>query len=54
MQTEQEAKLVFQYLAIYINENLPKIIQIVPKWVQKLCKIQNEPLNMANDFSICC
>ena len=38
MQTEQEAKLVFQYLAIYINENLPKIIQIVLKWVHNFAK----------------
>ena len=32
-------RLCFQYLAIFSNENLPKRIQIVPNWVEKLQNI---------------
>ena len=37
-QCDQMDKLVFQYLAIYNNENLSKIIQIDPKWVRNFAK----------------
>ena len=33
-------RLCFQYLANYSNENLPKSIQIVPKWVEKFAQNQ--------------
>ena len=39
-QCDQMAKLVFQYLAIYNNENLPKIIEIDPKWVYNFAKYE--------------
>ena len=45
LKCDQMAKLVFQYLAIHNNnENLPKSIQIVPKWVHNFDKYQ-KPLN---------
>ena len=53
-QCDQMAKLVFQYLAIYNNENLPKIIQIVSKWLHNFAKYEMNLKNMAKDFSICC
>ena len=33
-------KLCFKYLAIFINENVPNSIQIVPKWVENF--VQNQ------------
>ena len=48
------AKLVFQYLAIHNNENLPKSIQIVPKWAHNFAKYIPKTLKyMAKDIPIC-
>ena len=33
-------RLYFQYLAIFSNENLPKSIPIVPKWVENFAQNQ--------------
>ena len=35
-----DGQIVFQHLAIYNNENLPKSIQIIPKWVHNFAKYQ--------------
>ena len=43
LQCDQMTRLCFQQLAIYNNENMTKNIQIVPKWVQRLCPKQNWP-----------
>ena len=43
-------KLCFQYLAIYKNENLPKNIQIVPKWVENFVQNQINLKYIAKDF----
>ena len=37
---DQMTRLCFQYLAIYSNENLPKSIQIVPKWDENFAQNQ--------------
>ena len=39
-QCYQMVRWVFQYLAIYSNENVPKSIQIVSKWVHHFAKYQ--------------
>ena len=40
IQCDQMVILFFQYLAIYNDENLPKSIQIAPKWVHNIAKYQ--------------
>ena len=37
-QCDQMARLIFQYLAIYNNENLPNSIRKLPKYVQNFAK----------------
>ena len=39
-QCDQVARLFFQYLAAYNNENLPKSIHIDTKWVHNFAKYQ--------------
>ena len=43
--------LCFQYLAICSNENLPKSVQIVPKWVKTFAQSQINLKNVAKDFN---
>ena len=43
-------KFCFQYLAIYSNENLPKTIQIVKKWVENFAQNQIYPKCVPQDF----
>ena len=45
-------RLFFQDLAIYTNENLPKRIQIVPKWFHNFTKYQTNLYNFAEEFLI--
>ena len=42
-QCDQMARMFFQYLATCNNENLPKIILIVPKLVHNVAKYQIKP-----------
>ena len=39
-QCDQMTRLCFQYLAIFSNKNLPKSIQIVPKWAENFAQSQ--------------
>ena len=39
-QCDQMTRLCFQYLAIYTNENVPKSIQSVTKWVKNFAQNQ--------------
>ena len=43
-------RLCFQYLAIFSNENLPKSIQIVPRWVEYFAQNQIILKLIAKDF----
>ena len=43
-QCDQMARLFFQYLAIYNDENLTRSIQKVPNKGSQLCQISNKPL----------
>ena len=49
-QCNQMIRLCFQYLAVYSNENLPKSIQIVPKWVVNFAQNQINLKFIAKDF----
>ena len=50
MQCDQMNRLCFQYLAIHSNENLPKSILIVPKWVKNFAQNQINLKYIAIDF----
>ena len=41
------ARLLFRYLAIYNNEKLPQIKQIVLKWVHNFAKYQTKLKNIS-------
>ena len=43
-------RLVFQYLAIYSNKHLPKIKQIVTKWVENFDQNKRNLKYIAKDF----
>ena len=45
-------KLCFQYLAIFIAENVPNSIQIVPKWVENFAQDQINLKYIAKDFKL--
>ena len=45
-------RLFFEDLAIYNKENLPKRIQIVPKWVHNFAKYQINLKDIAKDFKL--
>ena len=47
-------KLCFKYLAIFINENVPNSIQIVPKWVENFAQNQINLKYIAKDFQLEC
>ena len=49
-QCDQMDKSVFQYLTIYINENLSKIIQIDPKWVHNFAKYEINEIKYGQRF----
>ena len=47
----QMATLLFQYLAMNNNDNLPNIIGNLPKPGMKFCQILNRPVKIAEVFS---